>query len=506
MKYKFFLVSAILLSLSTQQMLAQSSKPNIIYILADDLGYGDISIYNKEGKINTPNIDKLAKQGMRFTDAHTTSGVCTPTRYSVMTGRYPWRSRLPQGVLNGYSRPLIENDRATVASLLKKYGYNTGVVGKWHLGLGWPMKAGNEAQLNNPYFGILKEVDSTMIDFGKDFSATPNTIGFDYSFVIPASLDMPPYGFVENMNFEEPITSYTKGQKPDTGYAGAFWRGGKMSPHFDFYDVIPSFERHANDFIKKQTSAKPFFLYLPFPAPHTPWVPASSAQGKSKVGEYGDFVQQLDATVGKLMHTLDSMGMSKNTIIVFTSDNGPYWRSDYISKYNHKAAGEFRGMKGDVYEAGHRVPFIVKWPGKVKPGTVSNATTSLANLYATSADIVGATAKVEMPEDSYSIMSVLLGKSNAVEGQPAITVSSSIGFLMIRQGDWKLIQGLGSGGFTQPKQIKPVPGGPTGQLFNLKDDPKEEHDLFLERPDKVKELSEMLNRLKQAKSRITSKD
>ena len=495
-------VLSILFSVCTVIGYAQQSKPNIIYILADDLGYGDVSIYNKEGKINTPNIDKLAKQGMRFTDAHTTSGVCTPTRYSVMTGRYPWRSRLPQGVLNGYSRPLIENDRATVASLLKKYGYNTGVVGKWHLGLGWPMKAGNEEQLKNPNFGILKEVDTTMIDFGKDFTSTPNTIGFDYSFVIPASLDMPPYGFVENMKFAEPITSYTKGQKPDTGYAGAFWRGGRMSPAFDFYQVIPTFENKANDFIKKQKAEKPFFLYLPFPAPHTPWVPQSSAQGKSNVGEYGDFVQQLDATVGKLMHTLDSMGLAKNTIVVFTSDNGPYWRSDYVSKYNHTSAGEFRGMKGDAYEAGHRVPFIVKWPGKVKPGVTSDATISLASLYATSADIVGATDKVVMPEDSYSIMSVLLGKSKNIEEQPAITVTSSIGYLMIRQGDWKLIQGLGSGGFTQPKQIKPVPGGPTGQLFNLKEDPKEEHDLYLARPDMVKQLTDELNRIKQATTRL----
>lgn len=477
-------------------------KPNIIYILADDLGYGDLSVYNKGSKIATPNLDKLASEGMRFTDAHSTSGVCTPTRYSVMTGRYPWRSKLPIGVMHGYNRPLIENDRATVASMLKKNGYNTGVVGKWHLGLGWAIKPEFASKLNDPYYGVTAEMDSTEIDFNKDFTSGPNSVGFDYSYVLPSSLDMQPYCYIENHQFIEPLTTRTIGRKPEADYAGAFWREGKMSASFDFYNVVPTFMEKATQFIKKQSASKPFFLYLPVPAPHTPWVPDAEFFGKSRIGEYGDFVMQLDAAVGRLLATLDSMGMSKNTMVVFTSDNGPYWRENNIKKYEHKSAGELRGMKGDAFEAGHRVPFIVRWPAKIKAGSVSEATTTLANLMATCAEMVGEKSEVFKTEDSYSLLPVLSGKSLVVSNQPAVVHISSMGYMVIRKGDWKLIQGLGSGGFTLPNKIKPKLGEAIGQLYNLSEDLHEEYDQYEKFPKKVKELSEMLEKIKQAKQRI----
>ena len=479
-----------------------SPLPNIVYILADDLGYGDVSAYNPEGKIRTPNIDKLAARGMRFTDAHSPSSVCTPTRYAIMTGRYPWRSRLPVGVLRGYSRPLIEEERPTVASMLRSRGYRTGVVGKWHLGLGWTPKPEHAGRLADPMYGIRDEMDPAHIDLDKPMTAGPNSVGFDYSFVLPASLDMPPYAYVENHRLVEPLTSSTPLSKPDTGYAGAFWREGLKSPSFDFHDVLPRFVRQASDFIRRQQSGKPFFLYVPMPAPHTPWMPIAPWKGRSAVGEYGDFTEQVDASVGAILHTLDSMGFSKNTIVIFTSDNGPYWRSDYIAKYNHRSAGPWRGMKGDAFEGGHRIPFIVSWPGKVKPGSVSHATTTLANLMATAAEITGVKFKyMDHPVDSHSILPVLTGQSEQVPFQTGVVHSSSVGFFAVRKGDWKLIEGLGSGGFTTPKQIKPNPGGPDGQLFNLKEDPAEEKDLFLTHPEKVKELRQELKKIKNAEHR-----
>lgn len=506
MKMKYIIISLVLTlmvcSIFHHPSIAQNKKPNIIYILTDDLGYGDVKVYNNEGKINTPNIDKLARQGMRFTDAHSPSGVCTPTRYSIMTGRYPWRSQRPVGVLNGFSRPLMENDRATVASLLKENGYNTAVVGKWHLGLGWVPKREYAHLLANKRYGIDAEMNPDHVNLAAPMTVSPNTNGFDYSYVLPASLDMQPYCYVENGKLVDPLTSFTPGKKPDTGYAGAFWRPGLMSTRFDFFDVLPGFTRKANEFLKRQTKEKPFFLYLPMPAPHTPWMPITGFIGSSGAGEYGDFVQQVDASVGAIMKTLDSMGLANNTMVVFTSDNGPYWRDDYVRKFQHKSAGPWRGMKGDAFEGGHRVPFIVRWPGTVKPGRTSEATTTLANLMSTAAEIVGNTHPRYNTEDSYSILSVLKGKSISVDNQPAVVHSSSIGYFAIRIGDWKLIQGLGSGGFTVPKQINPKTGEAKGQLYNLAEDPHEDKNLYDQFPEKVKTMTEMLMQIRSASTRV----
>ena len=492
-------MAALLACLALKPATQKPNSPNIVYILADDLGYGDISVYNTEGGIKTPNIDKLAVEGMRFTDAHSPSSVCTPTRYALLTGRYPWRSRLPKGVLRGYSRTLIENNRPTVASLLKSQGYQTAVVGKWHLGVDWVLQKGHENLLNTEGYGIKEEINPDHIDFTQKPTQGPKTIGFDYSYVLPASLDMPPYCYLENQKLTELPTAYTPGNKLESGYTGPFWREGKMSPTFDFYGVLPRFVEKADDFLKKQTKNKPFFLYLPFSAPHTPWVPKKEYSGTSKAGEYGDFVQQVDAAVGQVLHTLDSMGLSENTLVVFTSDNGPYCRENFVKQFNHKAAGEFRGMKGDAFEGGHRIPFIVRWTGKVKAGTVSNATTTLANLLATCADILGNKEAKYKVEDSYSILSVLTGKNKQVPNQTAVVHSSSVGFFAIRKGDWKLIEGIGSGGFTEPKEVKPKPDEPTGQLFNLANDPHEDHDLYLKNPEKVKELRATLAEIKKKK-------
>ena len=481
----------LLVLLLAQHTFAQKNRPNIVYILADDLGYGDVSAYNPKGQIKTPNIDQIAKQGMRFLDAHSASGVCTPTRYGILTGRYPFRSQLPVGVLRGYSKSLIAKDQQTVANLLASMGYETGVVGKWHLGLDWTLLPGNEGVLQQT--DIKNELDPAIIDYSKKTTAGPNTVGFGYSYILPASLDMPPYLFLENHQVEELPTGYTKGSKEDKGYAGPFWREGKMAPNFDFHEVLPRFTQKAEAFIGKQSSQKPFFLYIPLAAPHTPWMPKPEYKASSGAGEYGDFVQQVDASVGAILKKLDQMGFSKNTLVIFTSDNGPYWRQDYIDRFHHQSAGEFRGMKGDAFEGGHRIPFLARWPGTIQAASQSSATISLTSLLATVADITGQKSKAE---DSYSILPVLQGKVNQVPGQPAVIVSSSVGFFTIRKGDWKLIEGLGSGGFTEPKEIKPSQEGVNGQLFNLALDPKETQDVFSTNPQKVAELRALLQEIK----------
>jgi arylsulfatase A-like enzyme len=315
---------------------------------------------------------------------------------------------------------------------------------------------------------------------------------------------MPPYVYLENGKLTEQPTGYTKGNKLASGYTGPFWREGLIGASFDFHDVLPLFTRKANDFIRAQSPAKPFFLYFPMPAPHTPWMPTTKFTGTSKAGEYGDYVQEVDDAVGQVLHVLDSMGMSENTMVVFASDNGPYWRDNFVQEFGHSAAGPFRGMKGDAQEGGHRVPFIVRYPGKVKAGTISGVTTTLANLLATCADITGNTSAAYRPEDSYSILPVLTGKASGIAGQPAIVNISSKGVYDIRKGPWKLILGLGSGGMTVPSSVKAEQGGPVGQLYNLDTDIHEDHNLYDQYPDKVKELKELLQKIQQAKKRPTT--
>ena len=477
----------------------ESKLPNIVYILTDDLGYGDITVNNPEAKTNTPNIDRLAKQGIRFTDAHSTSAVSTPTRYGIMTGRYSWRTIMKSGVLNGYSLPLIDRDRTTVASLLKKNGYTTGVVGKWHLGLGWARKnAGSKEPVLKPAdenAAIIETIDPDLLDFSRPPYDGPTKHGFDYSYILPASLDMPPYCYLENDRLTSPLTDETKGSDPANGTVSAFWRKGLMAKGFVFDQVTPTFTQKAISFITKQSSSgKPFFLYLPFPSPHTPWLPLKEFQGSSKAGEYGDFVNMVDAQVGKVLKALKDLGLDDNTIVFFASDNGPFWRPNFIEQFNHRAAYIYRGMKADAYEGGHRIPFIVRWPGKIKAGSQCDETINLTNLLATCAGVVGNKLLDKEGEDSFSILPLLLGKEKEYVRPEALIQHSSRGVFVVRQGDWKLILGQGSGGFSKPETVLPKEGEAPGQLFNLKDDPSETKDVYLQFPGKVAELTSILKK------------
>jgi arylsulfatase A-like enzyme len=460
---------------------APPKAPNVVVILADDLGYGDPGCYNKDSKIPTPHIDRLAAQGMRFTDAHTPSAVCTPTRYGLLTGRYCWRTRLERGVLQGYDPLLIEPGRLTLPALFRKHGYSTAGVGKWHLGLG----------------------DATPTDYAKPLRPGPTTVGFERFFGIPASLDMPPYLYFENERPVEAATGTIAASKMRRHGGEGFWRAGPIAPSFKHGEVLPTLTKQALAYLDKQARAeKPFFLYFALTAPHTPWMPTKEYRGKSKAGYYGDFVAQVDATVGQVLGALDRLKASEHTLVIFTSDNGAHWLPEDVRKYGHRANGPWRGQKADVWEAGHRVPFVVRWPGKVKPGTTSAQTVCLTDVLATCAAVVGGRLPDSAGEDSYNLLPALLGERPDRPVREAVVHHSGGGMFAVRQGDWKLIEGLGSGGFTPPNREKPKPGGPAGQLYNLADDPGEQTNLYAKRPEVVKRLGELLGRYrKQGHSR-----
>jgi len=451
-------------------------SPNIVLILADDMGLGDVGAYNAASKIPTPAIDNLAASGMRFTDAHSPSAVCTPTRYALLTGRYSWRSSMKSGVLKGYSPMLIDTARSTIASMLREQGYATAAIGKWHLGLG----------------------DAEVTDYSKPLTPGPNDVGFDYFFGIPASLDMPPYTFIEN---DRILTSFDgdevgeSGRRRDGG--DGYWHAGPIARDFAHIDVLPQVTVRSVDYIRQQAAAnsdKPFFLYVPLNAPHTPWLPLPEFVGKSQAGIYGDFVAQVDDTVNQILNALEETGVAEQTIVVFATDNGARWSPEQHERWDHEANLHYRGQKADVFEGGHRVPLLVSWPGHIAADTKSPYITTFTDLYATFAEVAGAKPGPDEAVDSETILPVLLGQEHGLRSP--IVNHSAQGLFAIRDGDWKLIEGLGSGGFTKPSTVEPEEGGPVGQLYNLADDPSETTNLYLERPDVVERLTLLLDEIR----------
>ncbi len=479
----------------TQPASAQADRlPNIVFILADDLGIGDPGCYNPDSKIKTPALDRLAARGMKFADAHTPSSVCSPTRYSVLTGRYAWRSRLKQGVLWGYSRSLIEPRRTTVASLLESRGYATGCVGKWHLGFQTPDLAADDLP---PANRVITGDHPHAVEYSQPLAPGPNSVGFDYFFGIPASLDMEPYLFVENTRPLAPPTEHVAASKHRRQGGGGYWRAGPMAPGFRHVDVLPELAKRATKWIADQPADQPFFLYFPLTAPHTPWVPSKSFQGRSPIGHYGDFVMQVDAVVGQVVDTLRRTGQAENTLIIVTSDNGSHWPESDIKKLGHDANMNYRGQKADIWEGGHRVPFIAAWPGRIPEGSTSDETICLCDFLATTAAIVDAPLPADAGEDSFNILPALLGQSSEKPIRPATVHHSIDGTFAIRSGPWKLIEGhLGSGGFSKPRRVEPNKLGPQVQLYNLESDPVEQHNLWENHPDVVRRLTAQLDRIR----------
>ena len=465
-------------------------KPNIVFIMADDLGYGDLQCLNRESTIPTPCLNRLASSGMTFTDAHSPSAVCTPTRYGVVTGRYSWRGRLKSGVLFGYSEPLIEEGRATVASILKTRGYTTGVVGKWHLGLGWAKQPGGK-----------KEED---IDYAKPVAQGPNAHGFDYSYIIPASLDMPPYVYVENGLAVEPATAREK-DRPFPAYM----RAGPRAPAFDPIETLDHLLAKATGFIENHARAPaPFFLYFALTTPHKPVLPATRFQGKSGLGPYGDFIMQVDWTVGQVVAALEKAGLRDKTLVIMTSDNGSFmyrWDAgnpDHVDDAgvqgyhpeHHTANHVFRGTKADIYEGGHHVPWIVSWPGTVKAGSTCGETICHVDLTATCAAVAGADLPADAAEDSFNTLPLMLGQGWATPRAPVVHHSSN-GVFALRDGKWKAVFSSGSGG-----REKPVgkPFDKPSRLFDMEADIRETTDVADRHPDVVQRLTKTLEDIRQS--------
>ncbi|NQU48544.1 MAG: arylsulfatase [Planctomycetes bacterium] len=480
--------------------------PNVIIILADDMGLGDLVCYNAESKVPTPHLDALAASGMRFSDAHTPSAVCTPTRYGVLTGRYCWRTRIKSGVLGGTSTNLIDEARVTLPDLMRQAGYQTAAIGKWHLGLGSGEKT----------------------DWDVPLVPGPLEHGFDTFFGIPASLDMAPYVWVRDRGLEAAATETVAASQQARHGGGGFWRAGPMAPGFDHGDVLPRVTAEAVRFIESEATAsgKPFFLYWALPAPHTPWMPTDKFRGASEAGVYGDFAAMVDDAVGQVMAALEVSGLAENTLVIFTSDNGAHWTPEDIAKFGHRANHQRRGQKADIWEGGHRVPFLVRWPGRIEPGSQSDDLICLTDLMSTLSRVVGRGVPVDAGEDSVVIRSLAdawaggasggLGSGNqasAAEAADANRVAfasaaapaselktrrdiihhSFKGHFAIRAGDWKLMEKLGSGGFSKPQTREPAAGEAPGQLYNLASDPKETQNLYNEQPEKVAQLQAMLD-------------
>lgn len=506
-------VTLFLILLSFTISLSAGQHPNIVYILADDMGIGDTSCYNEKAKVSTPHIDRIAAEGMRFTDAHTPSAVCSPTRYGIITGRYCWRTRLKYRVLDGFDPPLIEQGQVTVPSLLRDNGYATHCVGKWHMGMTFTNKEGNPVPAV-PLDRRTPPRPGDAVDFSVPIQGGPTAVGFDTYFGISASLNMSPFCYLKN---DRPVhLPIFKQDKIRTEFVTV--DEGVRSPDFTIYGVLPRLAGEAIPVIESAANdkEKPFFLYLPLTSPHLPVVPNQEYLGHSRCGEYGDFVEETDAVVGAVLDALDRTGQAENTLVIFTADNGSlyhWWnaqeaddvahykvssRGAQMKEYDHQGNANLRGTKADIWEGGHRVPFVVRWPGMTPAGEVSDELIELTDLLATCAAIVGTELPVGAGPDSRSALPALLAKKAEKPIRDYAVHHSLWGVFAIRQGPWKMIPHRGSGGFTKPRDIDPTKeGGPAGQLYNLAKDPQETKNLWNERPEVVERLQKLLKEVQE---------
>lgn len=448
---KYLLTALMLLCLLIGKNHAQESQilPNIIFIMVDDMGYGDPKAFNSESKIATPQMDKLADSGMIFTDAHASASSCVPSRYGLLTGRYPFRMKS----FSWQKEPLIEAGRMTMASVLQKNGYRTGMVGKWHLGFDY-------SDYNNLKGG-------------------PVDRGFDYYFGISRSLDQPDYYYIED---RQAVQAPTENMEASAGYGkngwqGAFWRKGKAGKDFKHDQVLNTFTQKSIDFIEDAADdTNPFFLYLALASPHTPWLISEQFKGTSEIGDWGDWVAENDHAIGLVLQAVYDQGLRENTLIILTSDNGPVWWPEDIEKYGHRATSIYRGMKFDAWEGGHRMPFIASWPGVIAQGSKSEQIISNTDMLATFADLVGEPLPANAGEDSYSILDALYNKDNGKPIREAIVGRPDRTELYIRKGDWKLIG--------------------EDQLYNLADDPSETINVYNTNTNIASDLKALLEKYK----------
>jgi len=474
------ILALALLSAAASLQAAATDRPNILLILADDMGLDSVSAFNDKMGMKTPAIDRLAREGMSFTDAHSTSGVCTPTRYAVLTGRYNWRSRLKRGIVGAWERPLISDQRLTLPKMLRAHDYDTACIGKWHLGWHWPKKGG----------GTTQRLDE--IDFTGAVKGGPNDRGFDYYFGDDVP-NWPPYVWHENERLLGKITTRMM--------AGAMVgvSAGPAVADWDFRAVLSEYAKRWSQHIRQRAGQRrPFFLYAPMPSPHTPIAPHSDFRGKTGVSEYADFLVQTDWAVGELLRALKETGQEDNTLVIFTCDNGTSPKADFPQL---DAAGvhlneHWRGWKADAYEGGHRVPFIVRWPGRIESGAKCEQTITLADIMATCAELIGHPLPADAAEDSTSLLSALRGQHRSGPLHDVVVHHSGSGHFAVRKGKWKLLLCRGSGGWSPPREAVALKEGlPPVQLYNLRDDPKETLNLQADHPEVVAQLTADLRRV-----------
>ncbi|MGJ7033297.1 sulfatase family protein [Niabella hirudinis] len=475
-----FLAVLILCNVAVAAQKQPQAQPNVIFIMADDMGYGDPQCYNPESKIPTPNMDQLAANGMMFTDAHSASSVCTPSRYSVINGRYAWKSRLKKEVLwSGYDEPLIDNHEVTIADLFKKAGYQTAAIGKWHLGIGFLKKAGYGFVVPKDFHesGLkgTKNVDFMTPTFGG-----PNDLGFDYFFGSAGGQNMEPHAFLKNRYAMGSPDKWRAAKTPTVpGTSAAEVHEGWMAENWSDTAIGPILTNEAEMFIESAATArKPFFLYFTPVAPHRPCTPSAVAKGKSRAGERGDMVYEFDWSVGQIMNKLKELGIDKNTILIVTSDNGGTPASDDGKDYGHRSCGNLKGFKSALYEGGHRIPFIVSWPAVIKKKAVSDALISNLDMLATASELIG----VPLPagKDSKSFAKVLYNPASSMHRNELVHHTYS-GQYAFREGNWKLIPG------------RTAKGDWNFELYNLAEDPGEKVNRAVEHPEIVAKLMNALN-------------
>lgn len=476
------------LSLCLASAFASAKAPNVVILYADDMGVADVSYGDPEAKIQTPNLDRLASQGMTFTDGHSSSGICTPSRYAMLTGQHHWRSF--HGIVGPFGDSVFEPGEFTIARMFQQQGYNTACFGKWHLGWGWDaIRKPGEAK---------KAEGAESYDWTKRFPGGPLDQGFDYYYG-DGTINMPPYCWIEGDRFLTIPTKPVIKSNPLAG--GGSFRAGPMAEGWNPYDVLPTITQKTVEWIEQQDAEKPFFAYLAFNSPHYPIVPNKPFHGKSKAGYYGDFVIETDAMVGKILDVLEKKGLAENTIVIFSADNGAenaaYRR---LKQFDQWSSGEFRGIKHDLYEGGHRVPFIARWPGQIKAGSTSDEVVSQVDLAATFAAITGFKLTNEQAIDSYNVLPVMMGEDYVSPLRAATVQNTKTGKYALRQGDWVLIDtSTGAAGKESQKYLEyfglqAYPKSNPGLLFNLKEDPRQSKNLYSEHPEKVSAMRALLKR------------
>jgi arylsulfatase A len=458
---------------------ARSEAPNIVIILADDMGIDSVAALNEKCGVETPNLDRLVAQGLTFTDAHSSSAVCSPTRYGVLTGRYSWRTRLKQGIVGKWQPPLIADERLTLPEMLRDRGYATACVGKWHLGWNWPKRGG----------GFTTK--PAEIDYRAPIQGGPLSHGFDY-YLGDDVPNWPPFVWIENDRaLAEPTAAMKAGAMEGVS-------AGPATPGWQFDAVLPRLTAKCVEYIEAQAKTdEPFFLFFPMTSPHTPIAPSVEFRGKSRISVYADFLMETDWAVGQLLRALEQSGQADRTLVVFTGDNGTSPKCDFENLEQHEAhlREHWRGWKADAFEGGHRVPFVVRWPGVVAPGGRCAEVISLVDLMATVADVVDCKLPADAAEDSRSLLPYFRGQRPAEPLHEAVICHSASGRFVVRRGKWKLLFCRGSGGWSPPRENEANKLGlPPIQLYDLTVDPRERTNVYADHPDVVRDLTAILRR------------